>query len=1321
MRRVRRKGGNKEKVFGCDLLEHLAASCHEIPLVLRFCSEFVEEHGIVDGIYRLSGVSSNIQKLRGEFESDGIPDLNKDVYLQDIHCVSSLCKAYFRELPNPLLTYQLYDKFAEAVAIQLEEERLVKIRDVLKELPTPHQRTLQFLMRHLVRMASYSSETNMHARNLAIVWAPNLLRSKDIEASGFNGTAAFMEVRVQSIVVEFILTHVPQLFPEEGVSGERRKSLPSPSLMPNQDALFQKPIQPNFGNISPGDGPLPIRPYHAIIEGTDKRKGSLKGRKWMSIFNIGGRFQDPRRRHKHSSKEKERPALRPARSMDSLSTPSYPNEGSGHSANHPPSNNMSPVIIPSSQSGSDMIISAGGIGGSEYAVTYRRGTGLVSGGAGTQGTYTALDPDNLGITGSEGVQSRSPGLSSKAGRRAAMHITGPTMVSVPFHITSNLALGVLQGGGGDRLIHRGRDKDQGDKVEGMEVGEKVEKVEKVEKKEQREIERKVEEDKKAEEEKKKPKEQEDMKIDGNKEEAIGEENRKGTEKEGDKEMSGDSKPKQEPVKGSRDESREQRVRSHNSNTEEDNDNKDAPVDDLNVDDVDEYMEMKGSEQVAPQPAVVTQHEGDAAFDTSDILNSTEMGSDDPELSGYVQDNFEFLDQMDFSVLDHMDNSMSHQVNEFSVEPPGHSDDEYEIMEQVQSSQHHAEIEIQSQAELSAHRPLSLDLHSRHTKSLSLPYMTSPIHIPGDSCSEDEELLDDGYPNDYSSEEDESMFIQSLPADFFLNTVPGIELDTDSQDQSHPDHGLVQGLQSSEEENCQLMNLELPACKETSGNQEQVNEECGEDESGLEEKGIVQKKEDQVQHGKDQLENSMQSGEREEHLSITENDQSEKSPTLETPTTSIVEVQLLSSEDSNVSNSMPETKAEGVKREAEMSPSDYPPQATLYAMQKETFMEFRDASVKLETHPSGCVKEWATERENMCQKSVLDTKNSCDHTCEEAKEEDVKGTADEKYQGESRAICRESPDIWNDLEAVICEVIEDEENEQSERVAAGALADVAKDEEEGEETANSSAEKVVEAGDDETNKAEVREEEEGGSLETIVGKLQDPGIWQESEEYEADSPMRSELDSTCQEKCAFSEDAQYHEVITEETEKEKNDKERTDERRRMQPSEDQQLAGIRCDVIMSKKLENSTSTLEGIGRKLIVSKQPKVYQVKAVPVVPPKPKHCKAAARHLRQQQQRECRETETGKDNLQAEQDKVCAGEQVEDGDDQSTPRKERPTPLRERERRREGADGAMTTRDTSRNSPLSMCFDEAVAIATMRREKERFREGEADVEGLRK
>lgn len=41
-------------------------------------------------------------------------------------------------------------------------------------------RTLEFLMRHLARLADYCSITNMHTKNLAIVWAPNLLRYSGI-------------------------------------------------------------------------------------------------------------------------------------------------------------------------------------------------------------------------------------------------------------------------------------------------------------------------------------------------------------------------------------------------------------------------------------------------------------------------------------------------------------------------------------------------------------------------------------------------------------------------------------------------------------------------------------------------------------------------------------------------------------------------------------------------------------------------------------------------------------------------------------------------------------------------------------------------------------------------------------------------------------------------------------------------------------------------------------------------------------------------------------------------------------------------------------
>lgn len=59
-----------------------------------------------------------------------------------------------------------------------------------------------------------------------------------------------------------------------GTSQERRMSLSSPTSESNQDEeSFKLPRSQgvlNFGHICPADAPLPIRPYHAIIEGSDK-------------------------------------------------------------------------------------------------------------------------------------------------------------------------------------------------------------------------------------------------------------------------------------------------------------------------------------------------------------------------------------------------------------------------------------------------------------------------------------------------------------------------------------------------------------------------------------------------------------------------------------------------------------------------------------------------------------------------------------------------------------------------------------------------------------------------------------------------------------------------------------------------------------------------------------------------------------------------------------------------------------------------------------------------------------------------------------------
>uniref|UniRef100_A0A8C1LG50 Rho GTPase activating protein 31 n=1 Tax=Cyprinus carpio TaxID=7962 RepID=A0A8C1LG50_CYPCA len=342
----KRKGS--ENAFGCDLTEHLQTSGQDVPYVLKTCAEFIEKHGIVDGIYRLSGITSNIQKLRQEFCSESCPDLTKEVYLQDIHCVGSLCKLYFRELPNPLLTYELYKKFTDAMSVKEEQEQLRNIRSVIKELPVSHLRTLEYLTKHLTHLATLSHQTNMHARNLALVWAPNLLRSKEIEVPSCNGDMAFLEVRVQQSVVEFILNHTEQIFNQDGqpsksregpsmACGEKYATLPAStqcgpmklmsleeaqarSLSPNHPAMRERQRENSLPDTSTAEM------YHTVIDLSDsRRKFSGKSKKWKSIFSLGRSVIDSKGKlsrngsvFMRAQNPSEKPAIRPSKSMDSL-------------------------------------------------------------------------------------------------------------------------------------------------------------------------------------------------------------------------------------------------------------------------------------------------------------------------------------------------------------------------------------------------------------------------------------------------------------------------------------------------------------------------------------------------------------------------------------------------------------------------------------------------------------------------------------------------------------------------------------------------------------------------------------------------------------------------------------------------------------------------------------------------------------------------------------------------------------------------------------------------------------------------------------------
>jgi len=78
-------------------------------------------------------------------------------------------------------------------------------------------------MRHLSKVAEHGTRTGMTARNIAIVWAPNLLRCKELEVGG---VAALQGVGVQAVVTEFLISNVDLVFSEDRISVEGSYDFP---------------------------------------------------------------------------------------------------------------------------------------------------------------------------------------------------------------------------------------------------------------------------------------------------------------------------------------------------------------------------------------------------------------------------------------------------------------------------------------------------------------------------------------------------------------------------------------------------------------------------------------------------------------------------------------------------------------------------------------------------------------------------------------------------------------------------------------------------------------------------------------------------------------------------------------------------------------------------------------------------------------------------------------------------------------------------------------------------------------------------------------
>uniref|UniRef100_A0A8C2X2X2 Rho GTPase activating protein 17a n=1 Tax=Cyclopterus lumpus TaxID=8103 RepID=A0A8C2X2X2_CYCLU len=200
----------EKPAFGTGLEEHLKRSGREIALPMEACVMMLLETGMKEeGLLRIAAGASKLKKLKAALDCS---TSQLEEFYSDPHAVAGALKSYLRELPEPLMTYQLYDDWIQASSVSDPDKRLQALWVVCDKLPKNNKTNLRYLVKFLAKLAQDSEVNKMTPSNIAIVLGPNLMWAKT--EGSLAEMAAATSVHVVAIV-EPIIQHADWFFPED--------------------------------------------------------------------------------------------------------------------------------------------------------------------------------------------------------------------------------------------------------------------------------------------------------------------------------------------------------------------------------------------------------------------------------------------------------------------------------------------------------------------------------------------------------------------------------------------------------------------------------------------------------------------------------------------------------------------------------------------------------------------------------------------------------------------------------------------------------------------------------------------------------------------------------------------------------------------------------------------------------------------------------------------------------------------------------------------------------------------------------------------------
>ncbi|KAM6964426.1 rho GTPase-activating protein 44-like isoform 8-T8 [Tautogolabrus adspersus] len=196
--------------YGKPLEEHLALSGRDIAFPIEACVTMLLECGMQEeGLFRIAPSASKLKKLKASLDC-GVMDVQE--YSADPHAIAGALKSYLRELPEPLMSYELYNDWIQASNIQDQDKRLQALLSACEKLPPANNNNFKYLIKFLSKLTEYQDFNKMTPGNIAIVLGPNLLWMNN---EG-NITEMMTTVSLQIVgIIEPIIQHADWFFPGE--------------------------------------------------------------------------------------------------------------------------------------------------------------------------------------------------------------------------------------------------------------------------------------------------------------------------------------------------------------------------------------------------------------------------------------------------------------------------------------------------------------------------------------------------------------------------------------------------------------------------------------------------------------------------------------------------------------------------------------------------------------------------------------------------------------------------------------------------------------------------------------------------------------------------------------------------------------------------------------------------------------------------------------------------------------------------------------------------------------------------------------------------